>query len=619
MRRILCIGISFLTLCAAACSSYWDTAIKNTYAYLGRSIPIPAFHAAIPFDEIAFQMPDTERLTEEIARLKERVNSGEAAKGLQSELESLYAELSAMETMAQYAYVRHCLDTKNPVWGERSDRLNAKIDMLYASLNAIALQLSERKELKNDYSPQVVERLKVAASLYAPEVAPLMEQERTLMDEYDRMQTDFSVTVNGVAWTENALIQDAALPFSEWYAIYRVYTEEFSKCASELFLKLVAIRKEIAAQLGYPDYCAYRYAAYGRDYTPREADAFSKAVLNDAVPIYRTVRSDAAVDREVLLLSDRYSEEQVFAPVGAVLKLIDPAFSEPWEYMLTYRYYDDTLRPDKLPGNYTTYFASYGAPFLYLNWDESCEMPTTLLHEFGHYAGYYFRSEQDAAGGTLDLAEVDSQGLELLAIPYYDQLFGNRADEARSVQLSNALYAVISGCVMDAFERFAYTAEDLTAERLGAEFDSLVKSYGLEADGFTAWTWTRIPHLFRSPGYYLSYAVSAVVALELYAISLQNHNRAVSVYRKIINRKDFVFHSVLRESGLTDPFRNDTIKHILKEVFPSYITEDSYDEKSDCISSGVFADSFGCTERIGRRFCGPAIYDSGRSTERLSA
>ena len=189
MRRILCIGISFLTLCAAACSSYWDTAIKNTYAYLGRSIPIPAFHAAIPFDEIAFQMPDTERLTEEIARLKERVNSGEAAKGLQSELESLYAELSAMETMAQYAYVRHCLDTKNPVWGERSDRLNAKIDMLYASLNAIALQLSERKELKNDYSPQVVERLKVAASLYAPEVAPLMEQERTLMDEYDRMQT----------------------------------------------------------------------------------------------------------------------------------------------------------------------------------------------------------------------------------------------------------------------------------------------------------------------------------------------------------------------------------------------------------------------------------------------
>ena len=86
MRRILCIGISFLTLCAAACSSYWDTAIKNTYAYLGRSIPIPAFHAAIPFDEIAFQMPDTERLTEEIARLKERVNSGEAAKGLQSEL-----------------------------------------------------------------------------------------------------------------------------------------------------------------------------------------------------------------------------------------------------------------------------------------------------------------------------------------------------------------------------------------------------------------------------------------------------------------------------------------------------------------------------------------------------
>ena len=215
--------------------------------------------------------------------------------------------------------------------------------------------------------------------------------------------------------------------------------------------------------------------------------------------------------------------------------------------MLTYRYYDDTLRPDKLPGNYTTYFASYGAPFLYLNWDESCEMPTTLLHEFGHYAGYYFRSEQDAAGGTLDLAEVDSQGLELLAIPYYDQLFGNRADEARSVQLSNALYAVISGCVMDAFERFAYTAEDLTAERLGAEFDSLVKSYGLEADGFTAWTWTRIPHLFRSPGYYLSYAVSAVVALELYAISLQNHNRAVSVYRKIINRKDF---KILRPRNL---------------------------------------------------------------------
>ena len=51
-------------------------------------------------------------------------------------------------------------------------------------------------------------------------------------------------------------------------------------------------------------------------------------------------------------------------------------------------------------------------------------------------------------------------------------------------------------------------------------------------------------------------------------------------------------------------------------------TNDCYDTAADMVDKGcklVFADSFGCTERIGRRFCGPAIYDSGRSTERLSA
>lgn len=603
MKRTICLLLAPLLLLTTACAPYWDAAIGNTYAYLGLDIPKDTAHSEILFSEIPFGMPDTDALAERIEALHRSAElAGEDALSLQAELESLYDSLEEAETMASLAYVHHCLDTENPVWRERSEKLNGALDGLYDALNKAALSLSARPELKSIYDEKTVARLRAASGLYDPSIRALLDEEREQMDAYDRMQMDFTITVDGQSWSLSDLTADESLPFIQWYALYKTYVAAFSQKAAELYLSLIGIRKEIAAELGFSDYSAYRYAMYGREYTPQDAELLSADVAEIAAPLYCSAVAETAKDREALLAaSDAYPQVQTFDRVRALLGELDPSFLEPWDYLVRNELYDCSAGEKKLPGSFTTYFATYGAPYLYLNWDDSYAMPTTLLHEFGHFAGYYFRTDRDASGGSLDLAEIDSQGLELLAISRYKTVFGNRADEAKTVQLCNALYAVVSGCALDAFERFAYSADDLTADRLHAAFDSIVKEYGLDHAGFSAQTWTQIPHLFRSPGYYISYAVSAIVALELYAKSLQSERRAVSAYRKLLNRKDIVLIAVLRDCGLTDPFADGTIQSTLKEIYQFPAKKEWHYEKGNRFSYSAFASAAVFPNCFGRR------------------
>ena len=184
-------------------------------------------------------------------------------------------------------------------------------------------------------------------------------------------------------------------------------------------------------------------------------------------------------------------------------------------------------------------------------------MPTTLLHEFGHYAGYYLNGVQRMrSADPLDLAEIDAQGLELLALTQYNNLYGALSDAARVASLVLALYAIITGCMEDAFQQFAYRTEHVTLEQLNAAYASL-----------SGESWVEISHTFRAPMYYISYATSMLGALQLYALSDTDRAAAVSAYRKILMRPiGAAFRTTLRDANLRDPFDPSTCA-ALKSIF----------------------------------------------------
>jgi oligoendopeptidase F len=199
-------------------------------------------------------------------------------------------------------------------------------------------------------------------------------------------------------------------------------------------------------------------------------------------------------------------------------------------------------------------------------------MPATLIHEFGHFAAFYRNGERLLREPSPDLAEIDSQGLELLAVLRYDTIYGDLTDTARTVQLYLSLYTLLSGCAEDEFERFACGTEDLTLEALNAEYGRLIDAYGLTGLGAEARSWTQVPQTFRSPLYGIGYAAAMSAAMELYRIGLEDPDAAVDAYLSIVDRKEGAgFRETLTETGLSDPFGPDWEKRFaetLGAIFP---------------------------------------------------
>lgn len=566
--RALCAGLCALLL-PIGCAPYRDALTGNTYAYLGRPMQAKASaHAELSYADMPFSVPDTDALFTDAAALMQSIEAGADPIEAQTALDALYDALTEAETMGALAYVRYCTDVTDPLRKQAYETISAGLERAYGVLVKASLALSEKRELKDRYDADTVAALRAAALLYDPALVSLFETDRAQIGAYDALQAAFSIEWEGETWTRERILSDEELPFFRWYELFTAFSSAYALAAADLYAQMVQNRNAIARALGFSDFAAYRYAVYERDYTPKQAEAFGATVRTHLVPLYRDLCERTAADRDVLFLADRYEQGETMARLERTLCAVWPKLREPWTYMLRNGLYDVSDGPNRQSGSFTTFFPAYRAPFLFSTWEDSSEMPTTILHEFGHFACYYFRSERgDASGGSLDLAEIDSQGLELLAVPHYALLYGNRAGEARDVRLCDTLYAIVSGCALDAFEQYAYRNETASPEQLNAYFAELAGAYGLDSIGFTGTTWTEIAHPFRAPFYYISYATSAAVALELYGLCLESPARALTAYRTLLRRPaGSTFCASLQNSYLTDPLEDDTISMLCERL-----------------------------------------------------
>ena len=86
--------------------------------------------------------------------------------------------------------------------------------------------------------------------------------------------------------------------------------------------------------------------------------------------------------------------------------------------------------------------------------------------------------------------------------------------------------------------------------------------------------WVEIPHHFETPFYYISYATSAISALELWEIAQGDRERALSVYDQITQfTNNAQYREPLKQCGLSDPFDSDCVEEIAG-VLASYAEVD---------------------------------------------
>ena len=506
----------------------------------------------IPFDEIDSERPDTQALIDGFAKIEEMAAAGADADDILDAFDALYGEYTWFHTMSTYAYIRYCLDLDDSFYDEENSWCDEQSPLLsQAEENCyIALGKSElREELEQKYFGDDFFDYYDENQIYSNDrVVELMQEESALQNEYMAVQNEMTINWEGKEQLVSDLLADPYLDYNSYLEIYRLYYEKYNPICAELFIQLVGVRQEIAAELGYESYAHFAYEyTYERDYTPEQVAAYTDDIATELSDLYYTA-----------IYAD-YSSEMDTDDVMENLKTVAYSFggdiATSYDYMEAFKLYDITASPSKMPGSYVTYLYSYGMPYMYVSPTGDIADCLTAVHEFGHFVDNYVNCGYTY---SIDCAEIFSQGLEYLSIDKMDLSTWDKRS-LTDAKLGDAVLTFLGqGCYAE-FEQKVYEipAEELTAEKINEIFYECNEKFGMDMYGMEdilAPGWIDIQHFFIAPYYVISYCISNDVALQIYQNELDDGSGLESYYALLERSANNTILALVDEAGMESPF-----------------------------------------------------------------
>ena len=135
----------------------------------------------------------------------------------------------------------------------------------------------------------------------------------------------------------------------------------------------------------------------------------------------------------------------------------------------------------------------------------------------------------------------------------------------RVVKTYDMLYAVITGFFVGEFEYKVLKNKDTyTPEDVINCWDEIMGDY-LPGVGFY-----EINHIFETPGYYISYGVSALAAFDIWEDCLYDPDAALEKYERVVriscNDSDYKFRSAMKKAGFSEVLNKKYIKTLADEL-----------------------------------------------------
>lgn len=515
-------------------------------------------------------------LIEEMRELSQEPGNEEQ---IRLDYDLMSVELDKMYTQQALNEIRYYRDVNN----EEYASIDTELQQIYREvvdqfLQAVrdVLGTDYREDLGNHIDNEEMVEEYLEYEDMTEELQALLDEENALEQQYDQASmAEYTATVKGKEWTEesyNAAAED--LTWRELVAINTALDKAKNEAICPIFLELVKNRNARAQIYGYDNYAEYAYTdLYNRDYTIEDIKSVYAAVKQYIVPALAEVEQYVYSGRlNDLLYMDYLTEEYVIDVVGRHMGDIDPALADVYQYMVDHHLYDIDYDPGKMNVGYTTMLYEYQEPFIFNTPDYSYYDLETMIHEFGHYNESFHAGTNLVNDVTnMDVAEIHSQGLELLYLKYADEVYGEElGDSARQVVLYQILYSVIDGCLYDEFQNAVFSADhDLTAQEVNQLFRSLSEEYGYiyYDSGDEAYDWVDVPHTFSSPMYYISYATSALAALDIWTIAREDRQAGIDKYMELTTYGlTTTYCELMEECGLKSIFEEGTIREIAQAV-----------------------------------------------------
>lgn len=563
MSGILCLTTFFASVLTADAKWYEETDIVRSDTN---------------YEDMAYTGFDSTRLLNTLTEMESLCTEAGHEQEILSDYQILVEEMDSAMTQSSLNSLRYYNDVNN----EEYQKIDTEMTLLITDL-ADRLGHTLHIVLQTPYYDLIANEIKNEALLeyyleyedMTPEERTLKEEENNLVQKYDQ-ECSKIVTYkdsSGKTWTSDLLETDDTLDAEQYQEISTGIAKERNKVLAYIYLDLVKNRNRQAQLHGYDNYAEYAYQEiYERDYTTEDAKSVYRFVQEDFVPVLPTIYNNTIdiLDYKLMDMPD-LTADKIVKDVAKYLPKIDPELMEAYDYMMAHHLYDMDASDTKMEMGYTDYLYTYQAPVIFNSPDQDYYDYSVLIHEFGHYNNAYHNNRHALTDSVnMDVAEIHSQGMELLFLEYCDKFFKGSGDSARMLILYNIVSSVLDGCLYDEFQNVVYASEEeLTVEDLNSIFTDLAKNYGYtdEYAETLGYSWVNVSHTFQSPLYYISYATSALSALDIFSEAQHDRQKAIDSYMTLTTYGlGTPYCELIRKSGLRDIFQEGTIKSIAADT-----------------------------------------------------
>lgn len=518
------------------------------------------------FRDMPYERPDLADLEALIDAAEEAMTAGERYETVEPLLDDCFYYYYHFDTMYTLADIRSCLDISDEYYAgeylwcaENYTLVDQAIDGLYYA--CAASPLADELEEKYFWEGFTEQYSDESESVYSDTTVALMREESSLVAEYRALSSDPVIEFRGREEHIDPLLE--RLGGSAYNEAVIAYYEQYNERYADILIRLVAVREQLAAELGYDSYEQMQYLySYERDYTPEQAEDYLRDIKTYMVPLYRDMLRSAVMNQ---VWDSRIDEDTLRDLLREAAGDIGGSVAEAFAFMERYELCDLSRDSRKVNISFMTYLNDYEAPFLFLNASGTNDDILGFAHEFGHFSDGYVNEN---AYETVDLAEVYSQGMEYLVLSLLDrQLDQDEVDNLAKLKMIDTVDMYVRQAAFAEFEHQVYAlgSRALDAGVLNEISRQVSKEYGLydaDYDEFYSLSWGDIPHYYEQAFYIVSYPISNDLAMQILELEREEEGAGMRRYLDHLERDFSGMMGLVDAGGFESPFAPGRVEKI---------------------------------------------------------
>ncbi|MBE6050905.1 MAG: M3 family oligoendopeptidase [Clostridium sp.] len=367
--------------------------------------------------------------------------------------------------------------------------------------------------------------------------------------------------------------------------------EKIADKLDDIYDKLVKNRTEQAKKLGYENYVTLGYYRMGRTtYGIEEVRNFRNQVKKYLVPfatkLHDNRRKRLGIDKLDSVDEGVYFKEGNPVPVGTSKEILEQGqkmyaelskeTKEFFDFMMDHELFDVFGRTNKAGGGYMDMLFTYKSPIIFANFNGTSGDVDVITHESGHaFQGFITRDYEIMEHNDIKMetAETHSMSMEFFTDNWMELFYGDRADDCRKMKLEDAIAFIPYGCMVDEFQEIVYSKPELTPAERREVWKKLEKEYKphlrYDNDKFQGEgrRWQIQRHIYKSPFYYIDYALAQTCALQFKIKMDENYEDAWNKYLAFAKEsaKD-TFTNMLHHVGLKSPFEEGYMEELVGKL-----------------------------------------------------